>query len=106
MRVLLDESVPRQLAAHLPGHEVQTVQRQGWSGLKNGQLLRQASSSFDVFITGDQGIEHQQNLSELSIRLVVVAGKNNRVETFVALAPRIAEAIDAATPGRVVHVAG
>lgn len=44
MRILLDESLPRQLAQELPGHEVQTVQKRGWAGLKNGDLLRIASA--------------------------------------------------------------
>src|SRR6266581_940717 len=40
MRILLDESLPRKLASELTGHETQTVQKRGWSGLKNGQLLQ------------------------------------------------------------------
>jgi len=39
VRVLLDEQLPRQLARELVGHEVRTVQQQGWAGLKNGDLL-------------------------------------------------------------------
>ena len=40
--MLLDEQLPRQLARELAGHEVRTVQREGWAGLKNGELLRRA----------------------------------------------------------------
>ena len=32
----------------------------GWSGQKNGALLALAESEFDVLITIDQSIEHQQ----------------------------------------------
>ena len=39
MRILLDESLPRQLGKELAGHEVRTVQQIGWAGLKNGELL-------------------------------------------------------------------
>ena len=53
MRILLDESLPRQLALEISGHQVQTVQKQGWAGLKNGELLRRASADFDVLVTGD-----------------------------------------------------
>jgi len=104
VRVLLDESVPRQLAGHLAGHEVTTVPREGWAGLSNGDLLRRASETFDVLVTGDQGLAYQQNLSAL--RLVVVAAENNRVETIVGLAARILAAIEAVTPGGVIKVAG
>jgi len=43
MRILLDESLPRELAQELPGHDVQTVQDADWSGLMNGELLRRAA---------------------------------------------------------------
>ena len=42
MRVLLDECVPRRLAREFVGHEIRTVHEQGWTGLKNGALLREA----------------------------------------------------------------
>lgn len=104
MRVLLDESVPRQLAARLEGHEVVTVPRAGWAGLRNGELLRRAADEFDVFVTGDQHLEHQQNLSGLSLAIVVVVAPNNRVDTIVALAGRILEAIASARPGTATRV--
>jgi predicted nuclease of predicted toxin-antitoxin system len=56
MRVLLDESLPRKLASELTGHVTQTVQKRGWSGLKNGELLRTASAEFEVLLTGDQNL--------------------------------------------------
>ena len=53
MRVLLDEQLPRHLARHLTGHEISTVQQQGWAGLKNGELpVRAAEGAFEVFVTG------------------------------------------------------
>jgi hypothetical protein len=39
MRILLDESLPRKLALEFIGHEVQTVQKCGWSGLSNGDFV-------------------------------------------------------------------
>jgi hypothetical protein len=43
IRVLLDEQLPRHLSRDLRGHDVRTVQQQGWAGLKNGELLRRAA---------------------------------------------------------------
>ena len=40
MRILLDEDLPRRLAEMLVGHEVSTVQRSGWTGIKNGNTWR------------------------------------------------------------------
>ena len=66
MRVLLDECVPRPLGHELTEHEVSTVQELGWSGTKNGELLRRtAEASFDVLVTTDQNLEHQKNLERL-----------------------------------------
>ncbi len=57
MRILLDEDLPRRLGPLLLGHEVTTVQRNGWSGIKNGKLLALAGTSFDAFLTMDGNLE-------------------------------------------------
>jgi predicted nuclease of predicted toxin-antitoxin system len=89
MRILLDEDIPRRLAALLVGHEVSTVQRNGWSGVKNGRLLGLAAAEFDVFLTMDSNLEfHQQNLSTLPIAVLVVAAASNRMEHLTPMAPR------------------
>ena len=61
MKVLLDENLPHGLRNHLPGHEVFTVHYQGWSGLKNGELVQTAENDgFEVFLTGDQTMFYEQ----------------------------------------------
>lgn len=105
MRVLLDESLPRQLARELSGHECRTVQQQGWSGLENGTLLqRAADSGFPVFLTADQGVEFQQNLANLGIGVVVVRARSNRMEHLQPLVPAIIEAIETVRKGEVLRV--
>ena len=61
VRVLLDENLPRSLVTELTGHEVSTVQAAGWSGTTNGELLRLAQGSFDVLLSMDRGLQHQQD---------------------------------------------
>jgi predicted nuclease of predicted toxin-antitoxin system len=56
MKLLLDECTPNRLRLDFPGHEVQTVEQAGLKGLKNGALIRQASSRFEVLITVDQNL--------------------------------------------------
>ena len=51
-RVLLDESIPRQVGPALEGHEVETVPGLGWAGIANGELLRRAAEQFDVLVIG------------------------------------------------------
>jgi hypothetical protein len=43
MRLLLDEHLPIGLCAELHGHAVDTVSGRGWTGIKNGELLRRMS---------------------------------------------------------------
>jgi predicted nuclease of predicted toxin-antitoxin system len=39
MRILLDECMDWRLARGLPGQSVTSVQKKGWAGIKNGELL-------------------------------------------------------------------
>jgi len=81
------------------------VPRAGWSGLRNGELLRRASGQFDILVTGDQSLEYQQNLSTVPIAIIIVMAQNDRVETFLALADRILAAIASARRGTVTRIA-
>ena len=85
MRILLDEDLPRRLAAVLVGHDVSTVQHSGWTGTKNGKLLGLAAAEFDVFLTMDRNLEFQQNLNTLPIAVLVVEAVSNRMEHLVPL---------------------
>ena len=104
MRVLLDESLPSDLAADLPGHDVRTVSGHGWSGLLNGELLRRARGEFDVFVTMDQNLPHQQNLGAIGMPVVLVFAKSNRMADLRPLIPAILEAVTGAEPGAVRRV--
>ena len=104
MRVLLDESLPSDLAAELPGHDVRTVAGHGWSCLVNGELLRRARGEFDVFVAMDQNLPHQQNLRAIGTPVVLVLAKSNRMADLRPLIPAILEAIPIAEPGAVRRV--
>lgn len=78
--------------------------REGWSGVGNGELLRRASGRFDVLITADRSLRHQQNLTDHDLGLVVLVAPDNRVETITALSPRILQAMALVEPGHVVEV--
>jgi hypothetical protein len=54
VNILLDECVPARLGRSLLGHSVTTVQRRGWAGIKNGDLLALTEKEFDVFVTVDR----------------------------------------------------
>ena len=64
MRILLDENFPVDFAKLLVGNEVAVthVHSLGWSGIKNGELLRRAYGVCEVFVTLDRNLEFQQNI--------------------------------------------
>ena len=106
MRLLLDECVPKRLKRELPGHDARTVQDLGWAGITNGALLRLANGQFDALLTVDQGIEYQQNLSGLSISVVVMMAPSNDVDDLRPLLPGVQEALAKLKPGEIIRVGG
>lgn len=106
MRILLDESLPRTLSRLLAGHHVQTVTQMGWTGLSNGELLRQAADSFDAVLTADQNIEFQQNLTALPIAVVVLVAPTNRIESLQPLLPELLRVLAVLQPRQLVRVGG
>nr|VFK52704.1 MAG: hypothetical protein BECKTUN1418F_GA0071002_101223 [Candidatus Kentron sp. TUN]VFK53281.1 MAG: hypothetical protein BECKTUN1418E_GA0071001_101423 [Candidatus Kentron sp. TUN]VFK60470.1 MAG: hypothetical protein BECKTUN1418D_GA0071000_11245 [Candidatus Kentron sp. TUN] len=72
--VLLDECVPRKLANHITGHNVQTVVKAGWASFKNGKLLYLAQAKFDVLMTADRNFIYQQNLANFDIAVIALSG--------------------------------
>jgi hypothetical protein len=105
MKLLLDESLPKDLRLHLPGHQVTTVPERGWASRSNGELLRLASGEFDVFLTADQNLEYQQNPSNYDIAVVVLAANSNRIQDLLPLVPQVLELLPDLMPGRLVRVA-
>ena len=105
MRVLLDESVPRQLAAELRGHDVRTVVQVGWTGIQNGELLRRsAEAGFEVLVTMDRNLGHQQNIARAGLGVLVIIARDSRLETVLPLAGSINTALSGVRSGVVVHV--
>ena len=104
MRVLFDQGTPVPLRRRLPDHRVETAYERGWSDLRNSALLDRAEAEgFDVLVTTDQSLRHQQNLAgrRLSV-LVLMSTSWPRIEARVE---RIAAAIERIGPGECVEVA-
>ena len=106
MRILLDESLPRDLGRELGGHEVRTVQQVGWAGLSNGELLLRAGEKFDVLVTGDRNLEYQRNRATLPIPVVILIAVNNRNESLRPLVPELIQTLARIGPGKIMHVGG
>ena len=98
MKILLDENLDHRLCGQLSGHEVFTVLFLGWDGLKNGKLLNAAENAgFDILITGDQSLYHEQNLAGMNIAVIALSTVEWRI--FRDRLKPIVEAIRTSTPG-------
>jgi hypothetical protein len=103
MRVLLDNGTPRGVASALVDHTVEEARARGWDTFKNGELLAAAEAAgFDVFVTTDRNLRHQQNLAGRQIA-VVVLGKG-RWKLIKLRLTEIAATVSAAAPGTVSEV--
>lgn len=106
MRILLDECVPRPFKYSLAGEdrECQTVFEAGLAGKKNGDLLNLADARFDVFLTVDQGLEYQQNLSGRKIAILIVRSRSNRFIDVQQHASACIEALNSIQPGQLIRI--
>lgn len=104
MRILLDENFPADFAKLLVGHEVSTVHSLGWSGIKNGELLRRAHSICEAFITLDRNLEFQQNIKVLPFGVVGVRCISNRMADLTPHIPSILSAASRVAPSQIERV--
>jgi predicted nuclease of predicted toxin-antitoxin system len=97
LKILFDQGVPKPLQAHLPNHEVRRAFQLGWADKKNGELLALAEAAgYELLVTTDQNLLHQQNLSQRKIGMFIL-GRGNWPE-LKPHAEKIAAAINAAQP--------
>ena len=104
MKILIDENLPRKLAAHLTGHECLTVAQCGWSGKKNGELLALADPLFDLLLTLDKNLPYQQNLNTKRVAVLIVRARSNRIQDLLPAVPACVAALNNIQPGQVVRV--
>ncbi len=105
MKVLLDHCVPRRFATRLGEHDVSTAASQGWSELRNGQLLKIAGANgFEALITVDQNMLFQQRTSDLPVAVVVMICRTNRLADLDRLVEPLRKALKDLVPKSVVRV--
>ena len=103
MRVLLDEMLPIGVREFLAGHDVATAAYAGLAGISNGEMINRAvSAGFEVIVTLDRGIPHQQNLARHDIGFVLIP--DNDVDLIRLYLGRLRSAIDEAGLGVVIRI--
>ena len=98
MLILFDHGTPAPLRWSLLGHSVATAYELGWATLKNGALLQSAElAGYELLITTDKSLVHQQNLRGRKIAIVAL-GQANWPIVKIHMA-QILAAVNAAAPG-------
>jgi hypothetical protein len=102
MRILFDQGTPAPLRHLLAQHDVSTAYEMGWSTLDNGELINAAEASFDLLITTDQNIEHQQDLSGRGLAVIILPTTSwPKIRANIRY---VTQAIGKAAPGRYLKV--
>ena len=96
MTIILDENLPRGLLRILAPHTVTTVQKVGYAGIENGELLAKLDGVYDVFLTADKNLRYQQNLTGRQLALVELP--TNRWPVLRRLGSQIAQVVGQCQP--------
>ncbi len=100
MKLLLDENLDWRLRRELPGHKVESVPLLGWAGIENGALLKRAErNQFDVLVTMDTNLPHQQDLRKFKIAVVALRAPSNRLADTRRLMPKVLKVLHSVRPG-------
>lgn len=105
MRILLDECAPRPLRRELKDYEIRTVAEMGWSGKKNGELLKlMTEAGFTILLTTDQNLRYQQNLQQAGVAVIVLVALSNRLPDLIPLIPEVRNILSKIAPGEVIEI--
>ena len=104
MKIFLNHCVPKRLLRLLAEHEVKMAYQMGWAAKKNGELLRLVESEFEVFITVDQNLRHQQNLASSSLKFVVLVAATNQYDNLAPLLPQVKAVLATLALGDVIEI--
>lgn len=74
----------------------------GWAGITNSKLIKLCEVKFDILITSDKNIIHQQNLT--GKRLAIIVLPSNRVPIIVNLLPKIERVLAEVHPGTLTQI--
>ena len=105
MKILLDERLPFDFRHSFRSHDAHTAQWVDLKGKKNGELLRAAEvAGYDVLITVDQGIPHQQYSAGRKLSIILVHSRTNQIEDLLPLVDAIQEALEKIQPSQTVEI--
>jgi predicted nuclease of predicted toxin-antitoxin system len=96
MKILLDECVTKRLKKYLEEFEVFTVRELELSGIKNGKLMAYCvENKFDILLTIDKNLMHQQNLDKYPVTIVVFNCFTSKIEELITFLPSFKSQVNA-----------
>jgi hypothetical protein len=104
MQILFDHNLPRKLRPHFLPHSVSLTKELGWNRFSNGVLLGLAQDRFDILLTADANIYHQQNVALYDIAVIVLRAYDNTYESIVPLTPEVMDLLERIKPGEIHYV--
>ena len=102
-RLFLDENIDPKLKAHLSAFEVSSVQEEGWSSVKNGELIKLIESNYNVLITHDRGLEFQQDWRTRKLSLIVLKTPSNRLSSYESSIAQLIQTIETLGQSQIVR---
>lgn len=103
MRILFDQGTPAPLRKYLADHEIRTAYEAGCSNLSNGALLAEAEARFDLLITTDKNLKHQQKLANRTLAIIVLP--TTRWRAIQRNVQAVVEAVESIKPGSISELA-
>ena len=105
MKILLDECLPLDFRHSFSGHDAHTAEWAGLKGKTNGELLRDAElAGYQVLLTVDQGMPHQQNPAGRKLSIISIRSRTNQLEDLLPLAGAILSALETISPGQILLI--
>ncbi len=106
MRILVDECLPARIKHSFTkhGYECRTVQEIGYGSKRNGELLSLAEGKWEVLLTNDKNLKHQQNMTGRRISILVFRARSNRLADLLPLVPQSLEVLDTIQEGQIVEI--
>lgn len=104
MRILLDHNLDWRLWELLQPHEVVTTKRMGWDRYGNGELLDVAQTDFDVLLTTDTNLYHQQKVADYHLAVIVLRAYQNSMEALAPLMGQMMDLLERIQPGEIHYV--
>lgn len=104
MRILLDHNLNWRLGKLLQPHDALTTRQMQWDELSNGELLKLAQDEFDVLLTTDANLYHQQKVSNYELAVIVMRAYKNSISALTPLIDQVLELMEQIHPGETLYV--